>query len=129
MPKFAVESISQFDTKVSVGKLWREERCRYNDFREDITGTNLESELGDLYAIVRKVANGEMLPKTKCRKLKLSSKLEFAGFEAKSDNLRLYFIIDNGYVLVLGGKKGDQDEDIETLEKTIKEYTEFKRGG
>ncbi len=126
MINFTVERIEQFETTVKVYRLYRGDRCKYLEFRDDIKGTNLEPELGDLYAIVRKVANGERLPPSSYKRLsKLSSKLKFSGWEAKSDNLRLYLIHHNGVILILGGKKGEQDEDTETLEKTIKEYTEF----
>ena len=125
MPKFAVEQITQFGTTIKVCKLYRDDQCKYDEFRAEIKDTNLESELGDLYAIIRKAANKESLPKTKFRKLKLSKKLSYAGYEAKSDNLRLYLFIDGDFIMVLGGKKGDQSQDIDVLEKTIKEYTEF----
>ena len=92
--------------------------------------TNLSPELGDLYAIINRVANGEtMLPKTMYRKVHLSKKLKYSAFEAKSDHLRLYLITEKetGLIFIIGGKKTKQySNDLDNLEKIIKEYTQFK---
>ena len=73
-------------------------------------------------------ANGKMVPKNQYRKLRLSSKIKYSAFEVKSKYLRLYLFHDeNGKIIVIGGKKVDQERDIERLEKIIREYTEYKR--
>jgi len=54
--------------------------------------------------------------------------LKYSAFEVKSKHLRLYLINEKetGQIHILGGKKGDQDEDLKRVEKIIREYTEFK---
>lgn len=100
-----------------------------DEFLEDVKkDKNFEPELGELYATLEDTANGKMVPKNQYRKLRLSKKLKFGAYEAKSRHLRLYLIHDEqGKIIVIGGKKTNQERDIERLEKIIKEFAEYKR--
>lgn len=130
MPKFEVEHIAEFNTRQRVNKLIRDGKCMFDAFITDIRSDyNLEPELGDLFAVIRYVAEGTtpFLPKKKFRKLKLSTKLKYAGFEAKSKHLRLYLFMEksSGMILAFGGSKGTQEQtDLQLLEKIIKEYSQ-----
>ena len=129
MAIFAVEHIPEFETRQKVHKLIRNGRCFIDEFENEIEqDENIAPELDELFATIEDVANGKMIPKNQYRKLHLSKKLKYSAFEAKSKHLRLYLINekDTGKIHILGGTKGDQDEDIKRLEKIIKEYTEFK---
>lgn len=130
MPEFDVIKIDEFDTIQPVFKLVRNGRCRFDEFCEQIeSDNNLNAELGDIYAVIEEVANcNGFLPPAKFKQLHLSGKLAFKGYEAKSKHLRVYLFHDKetGQIIALGGKKGDQDEDINRFVKTIKEYTEYK---
>jgi len=131
MPNFEIQRVEKFDTQKPIFKLIRNGKCSYDSFISSIKeDKNLNPELGDIYAILKHVADNAtpFLPKQKYRKLKLSNKIKYAGYEAKSKHLRLYLFVDKdtGMILVLGGKKGDQDEDIESLERIIKEYSQNK---
>lgn len=130
MISFEVKQIPEFETKQKVNKLIRNGKCLIDDFRDEIKkDKNIEPELDELVATVEDVANGKMVPKNQYRKLHLSSKLQYSAFEVKSKHLRLYLIHerDTGQIHILGGKKGDQDEDIKRVEKIIKEYSTFKQ--
>lgn len=72
----------------------------------------------------------DILPKTKYKKLKGCNKLIYKPYEIKSSGhaLRVYGIYDEdfGHLLIHGGKKGTQTEDIEKVKKIIKDYQTFK---
>lgn len=121
MSNFELEEIPEFSGTIrKVCKLVRDKKCLLDDFINDISGTNEENELGTLYQIVEDVANCKQHPKAK--KLNLGKNLD--GYEAKSSHLRLYYITEkvSGIVLVIGGRKKNQDQDIERLKKIIKQY-------
>jgi hypothetical protein len=125
---FEVEDLG-FNTRQRINKLKRNRKSLIDEFLEEIKkDKNLEPELGELYATLEDTANGKMVPKNQFRKLRLSSKIKYSAFEAKSKHLRLYLFHDeNGKIIVIGGKKVEQERDIEKLEKIIREYTEYKR--
>ncbi|HKR03975.1 MAG TPA: hypothetical protein VJY62_05000 [Bacteroidia bacterium] len=125
---FEVEGLG-FNTRQRINKLKRNGKSLINEFLEEIKkDKNLEPELGELYATLEDTANGKMVPKNQYRKLRLSSKIKYSAFEAKSKHLRLYLFHDeNRKIIMIGGKKVDQERDIERLEKIIKEHTEYKR--
>jgi hypothetical protein len=125
---FEVEDLG-FNTRQRINKLKRNGKSLIDEFLEEIKkDKNLEPELGELYATLEDTANGKMVPKNQFRKLRLSSKIKYSAFEAKSKHLRLYLFHDeNGKIIVIGGKKVEQERDIERLEKIIREYTEYKR--
>ncbi|MBI3509498.1 MAG: hypothetical protein HY064_02470 [Bacteroidetes bacterium] len=130
MATFSVEQIEEFDnTKQKVFKLFRNGKCLYTEFTAEISkDDNLEPELDELFANIEDVANNELLPKNKYRKLHISSKLQYTPYEAKTHHLRAYMFHDSetGQVIVCGGTKGEQDEDLERVEKIIKEYSAWK---
>jgi len=128
MPTFAIEHIEEFETKQKVNKLLRNGKCIVDEFVNEIKqDKNLSPELGDLYAIIEDVANNQILPPTRYKKLRVSKKLKFKPYEAKSKHLRLYLFHEkgSGQIIVLGGKKTDQKDDIERLKKLISEYSLF----
>lgn len=130
MSTFEVKHIPEFETRQRVNKLVRNGKCLVDDFKDEIKkDKNISPELDELVATIEDVANGKKVPKNQYRKLNLSDKLKFSAFEVKSKHLRLYLIHekDTGQIHILGGKKGDQDEDIKRVERIIKEYTTFKQ--
>ncbi len=94
----------------------------YSEIQED---GNLRSNLSSAIAIVEATADLQprRLPKTKFRQLEIS-RLNCKVYEAKSGGIRVYLFHDegNGRVIVTGGKKDDQKEDIKALTKTIQGY-------
>ncbi len=129
MNTFVVEPIVEFGI-LRVYKLIRDGKCMVDEFKDEVfKDDNIKDEWGELISNLKDVAGNRLLPKTRFRKLKLSKKLQYKGFEVKSSNLRLYLFKENitGIITVCGGKKKTQNKDIERLEKIIKEYTAFKQ--
>lgn len=125
---FAIEHFEEFETKQKVNKLLRNGKCIVDEFVEEIKqDKNLSPELGELYAIIEDIANNKLLPHTRYKKLRVSKKLKFKPYEAKSKHLRLYLFHEkgSGQIIVLGGKKTDQKDDIQRLEKIISEYNSY----
>ncbi|HLG03472.1 MAG TPA: hypothetical protein VI731_07740 [Bacteroidia bacterium] len=130
MVNFVIQHIPEFTTRQRVNKLLRNGRCMLDEFWTEIRGdNNLAPELDELVATLEDVANGKWVPLNQYKKLHVSNKLRFAPFEAKSKHLRLYLFHERetGQILIIDGKKGDQDEDIKRVERIIKEYTMFKQ--
>jgi hypothetical protein len=130
MITFEVRLIPEFETRQRVNKLVRNGKCLVDNFQDEIKkDKNIAPELDELVATIEDVANGKIVPKNQYRKLNVSDKLKYAAYEVKSKHLRLYLIHekDTGQIHILGGKKGDQDEDIERVERIIKEYTLFRQ--
>jgi hypothetical protein len=126
MATFEVKHMPEFETRQKVYKLIRNGKCLVDDFKDEIKKhKNIEPELDELVATIEDVANGIRVPKNLYRSLPLSSKLKYSAFEAKTKHLRLYLISekDTGQIHILGGKKGDQDEDLRRVEKIIREYS------
>jgi len=127
MITFDARRIWDFETIQPVYKIVRNGKCLLDDFVTRIeSDKNLAPELGDLFAIVEDIANCKLNPRH--RKLHLSKHLRHSGYEAKSKHLRLYLFHEkgSGQILIFGGKKGEQAEDIKRFEKIIHEYTTFK---
>lgn len=129
MITFTVQPIIEFKTRQKVNKLIRNGKCLIDDFLVNIKkDNNLSPELDVIIANLEDIADGKSLPKTRYRRLNLSSKLKFTPYEVKSSNLRIYLIHEKetGQILIIGGKKSTQEKDLKKLEKLIKDYTQFK---
>ena len=131
MATFAVKHIDELErTKQAVFKLVRNGKCLFDEFAEEIEkDNNLSPELDELIANLESVANNERLPPQRYRILHLNSKLAFTPFEVKTSHLRMYLFRDDetGQIVLFGGKKGDQESDLERVDKLIKEYAVWKR--
>ncbi len=129
MATFDVKPIEEFDTtNKKVFKLTRNGKCLYDEFKEEIEAdNNLEPELDELFANIEDVLEGKQLPKSRYRKLNLK-KLKFKPYESKSKHLRVYLFRDDdtGQIIICGGKKTEQDEDLDRVKKIIKEYSQWK---
>lgn len=127
---FVVKHIPEYETRQRVNKLVRNGKCMLDEFIEEVKkDNNIVQELADLTAILEDVANGSMVSPGKYKILKGSNKLKYNLCEAKSRHLRLYLFHekDTGQILVFGGKKTTQTEDIERVKRIVKEYTAFKQ--
>lgn len=128
MINFEVIHIKEFETKQKVNKLIRNGKCFVDEFWDEIKrDKNIGPELDELIATLEDVANCKMLPKNQYRKISLSRKLKYSTYEVKSKHLRLYLFHESktGQILLLGGKKVEQEKDIKKVEKIVKEYTAF----
>jgi hypothetical protein len=128
MSNFTLEEFKESNTAQKVHKLCRDGVCFYDEFRDKIKkDKNLRPELSDLWAILKDAANDKKLPKNRYRKENLGKKMPYNVYAAKSDHLRLYTFTDSeGLIIVIGGKKTDQDTDLKRIKDIVKSYKEFK---
>ncbi|SEJ39613.1 hypothetical protein SAMN04488018_13211 [Myroides marinus] len=116
------------NTKIDVYELCKNGNSIFEEFFKQIEEEgNLISNLAATIRIIEDSANLKMAPKTKFRILQgLSVKCKV--FEAKSGIIRVYLFHEEktGRVIVMGGNKDSQDQDIKKVEKIIKEYNTQK---
>ena len=130
MKKYSITLSSHIpsNTKIDVYELCKNGKSVFEEFFEQIEGEgNLISNLAAAIRIIEDSANLKMVPKSKFRVLQgLSVKCKV--FEAKSGIIRIYIFHEEktGRVIVMGGNKDSQDEDIKRLERIIKEYYKQK---
>lgn len=111
------------NTKIEVYELCKNGKSLFEEFFDKIEKeNNLFSNLSAAIRIIEDTANLKMRPKTQFRIL--YTKLDCKVYEAKSGGIRIYLFHEEntGRVIVTGGKKSNQDEDIRNIEKIIKEY-------
>lgn len=129
MNNFAKILLDEFATRQRVFKLLRNDKSLIDNFLAEIKNDkNLEPELGELYGIIENAADGLQLPINKYRALKVAKNLKYKPFEAKSKHLRIYLFQERetGMIIIIGGKKVEQPNDIKRVEQIIKDYTLFK---
>lgn len=111
------------NTKIEVYELCKNGKSLFEEFFDKIEKeNNLFSNLSAAIRIIEDTANLKMRPDTQFRIL--HTKLDCKVYEAKSGSIRIYLFHEEntGRVIVTGGKKSNQDEDIRNIEKIIKEY-------
>lgn len=111
------------DTKIPIFELCIYHESIFEQFIISLEGGNFET---DLYGAIRNLelaANLISLPKTKFREIK-GQKLDGKLYEAKYGFVRIYHFQEKftGRIIVIGGLKSDQEQDIKKVVKTIKEY-------
>ena len=120
MPNFALEQINTNETKAPVYYLHRDGVCLIDSFINMAKANpRYKPLLSDLYAIVRQAANGENPPSKLLQKIKGQEN----AWEARKGDIRMYIYREqDGPIIVIGGDKNTQDNDLEKLERIIKEF-------
>ena len=128
MPTFALKKIEQVKGKINFYKLEIDGKCEFDEFCSAIERADGSKILLTIYAIMDSVANLSLLPKTKFRELKgrkASDKVK--DYEIKKDAIRVYLFKDEiGNIVVFGGSKNNQKEDIARLRRLKEEYIKKK---
>jgi hypothetical protein len=126
MPIFALEQINTNETRAPVYYLHRDGICLIDSFITMAKANpDYEPLLSDLYAIVRRIANGEAVPS----KLFAKVKGQKTAWEARKGDIRMYVYREgNGPIVVIGGDKNSQSGDLEQLKTIIKEFKIYKNG-
>lgn len=128
MHTFALIRIDQVKGKINFYKLEIDGECEFDEFCEALENTDEKKVLNTIYATMDSVANLKLLPKTKFRELKgrrTSDKVK--DYEIKKDAIRIYlFKDDKGNIVVFGGSKNNQKEDIARLRRLKEEYIKNK---
>lgn len=123
MRTFATETLEAIRGKQTFEKLSIDGVCLLDEFEVEIkSNAQLYAEYKTIFAYMNFVAEGKSLPKTRFREIK-GEKIQTKRYEFKSKHLRIYaFHKPNGKVVVLGGYKHTQDNDIKKLNAIVKEY-------
>lgn len=126
MPTFALSKIDELDAlphiRFPVFKLVVNGRCEYDDWRAAIEAEGTyAAELRALDTSILLHAQLQPLPAGKYQELSGCGSVKDAEFRSK--HLRVYlFKLPTGKVIVLGGNKKTQKQDIGRLRKLKNEY-------
>ena len=127
MSKFALQNIDRIKGQIRFKKLIVDGECQFDQFCELIRHEgNLEKQLIGIFNKMEEVAQMRRLPREKFRDI-TPAKESIKEFEIKKGDLRVYVIKEDGHIVVLGGKKGDQDEDIKQLRSIKRRYVDSKK--
>ena len=124
MYTFALIEIEEINGKLIIYKLLVDGVCPFEEFEKEIENEgNLKSELITIQTRLNDIADLKSLPETKFRDI-TPKKEKNKEYEIKTCNLRVYLFHDKktGRIIVCGGKKGTQKEDIKHFRKIKKEY-------
>lgn len=112
------------NTRIAIFELCKNDESLFQQFCDEIEQDgNLIDELAGAIRIVEDTSNLKLSPKTKFRPLE-ATKLPCKFYEAKYKSIRIYLFHEEntGRIIVIGGKKGNQDEDIKRAKRIIREY-------
>jgi hypothetical protein len=118
------------NTKIDVYELCKNGKNLLESFINDIQDDeNLFDKLAGALSIVEIASNLKRLPQTRWRQLHVAKQIKCKVYEAKNGAIRIYLFHEEkvGRVIITGGKKGDQPEDIKLIEKIIKDYFDERR--
>jgi hypothetical protein len=111
-------------TRIAVYELVSNGRNEFEEFVEQIKteGTH-GTDLAKAISIVETASNLQRMPKGKWREL-YDDKLPCKLYEAKSNIIRIYLFHQEhkGRVIVMAGKKDDQEKDIKRFKRIVKTY-------
>ncbi len=114
MCNFAVKRIEAITGKQVFEKLLIDGYCQFDEYEEEIKrNKNYEKDLGRIYFYMNQVSELQPLPKEKFRELKGGKNDTVKEYEFKAGDLRVYAIKrENGKIIILGGYKNSQKEDL-----------------
>ncbi|NBW35874.1 MAG: hypothetical protein EBR30_12800 [Cytophagia bacterium] len=126
MSKFALGDIPEVKGQIKFKKLIIDGVCQYDEFCRQIERDgNLKKQLIGIVSNMNQVAQMKRLPKEKFKDITPEKEL-VKEFEIKKGDLRVYIIKDQGHIVVLGGKKGSQHEDIRQFRSIKSRYLNSK---
>ena len=129
MTIFEIEYITEFGGIIPVGKLIRNKKNPMAKLEDSIQKDSLvKREWPALMASLHDMSNRLSLPESRCRKLRLRTCPGLSVFELKSRHLRLYVMREDftGIIMTLGGRKTEQKSDIQSLQKIILQYCQYR---
>ena len=123
MSKFVLKEYNNVLGRIKFFKLIEDKVCYWDEFcREIQKDANLEYQLITVISRMNDIANLRMLPKEKFRDI-TPGKQTIREYEIKTKDLRVYLIKDeSGNVVLMGGKKNSQPEDIKRFREIKKAY-------
>lgn len=127
MSIFAIEKIEAIrdNGKVRFFKLLKDGKCMFDDYYNEISNNNrIFKDLLNILSVMDYMAEtNAILPKTKFNSIKQGNKI--IGYEFKKNDLRVYCMkpVEN-VVVIFGGYKKNQKEDIKKLNRIVDEIGE-----
>ncbi len=122
MPKFVLKNIKSINGKQQFNQLVVDGNGQLDEFENDLKDTTYWSEFKTLLAYMDFVANNRTLPQTKFKDITPAKEL-VKEYEFKSKHLRIYAIHQpNGKIVILGGYKNNQKNDINKFRSLKKQY-------
>lgn len=122
MNKFALRRLSQIRGRVPVFMLETDGICQFEEFCAQIEADgNLKKQLVTVLARMDQVANMQRLPAEKFKDI-TPAKEYVREFEIKTRDLRVYMIKEENHIVVLGGKKNTQANDIRKFRSVKRRY-------
>lgn len=126
MNKFALRKLSQVKGKISFNILEIDGNCQFLEFCAQIEEDgNLRKQLATVMARMDQIANMQLLPVQKFRDI-TPKKETVKEFEIKTPGLRIYLIKEEGHIVILGGKKNTQGDDIKRFRSIKQRYLQSK---
>ncbi len=127
MNRFALTKISQVKGQIQFCKLIIDGVCQFDEFCLEIEKDgNLSKQLSTIFSRMDQVAGMKLLPKEKFRDI-TPKKRNVKEFEIKTKDLRVYLIKEEGHIVILGGKKSTQSEDIKHFRSIKDRYLQSKK--
>lgn len=127
MSKFALEDMPEVKGQIKFKKLIVDGVCQYDEFCKQIEEEgNLKKQLIGVMSNMNQVAQMKRLPRQKFRDITPKKEL-IKEFEIKKGDIRVYIIKEQGHIVVLGGKKSAQDEDIKQFRSIKNRYLNSKK--
>lgn len=122
MHKFALIELTEIKGKQKFYKLMKNGRCEFDEFEEKF-GVIYQSEMRTVIALMQRVANLLTLPPKKFKDI-TPKKDKVKEYEIKTHNLRVYLIhdISSGKLIISGGTKNTQENDINHFRELKKQY-------
>lgn len=126
MNKFGLRPLLQVKGRIPFSILEIDGRCPFLDFCDQIEQDgNLKKQLATALSRMEQVANKQLLPVQKFRDI-TPRKETVKEFEIKTKSLRIYMIKEEGHIVILGGKKNSQGDDIGKFRAIKKRYLQSK---
>jgi putative component of toxin-antitoxin plasmid stabilization module len=126
MNKFALRSLSAIKGKIPFSMLEIDGNCQFEEFYAQIEHDgNLKKQLATVMSRLDQVANLQRLPQQKFRDI-TPKKDTVKEFEIKTSDLRIYLIKEDGHIIILGGKKSTQADDIKKFRSIKQRYLQSK---
>ncbi|MFA4851454.1 MAG: hypothetical protein WC868_07095 [Bacteroidales bacterium] len=128
MPKFALKCIQEITGKIKFYSLVINGISEFDVFFNSINSDKiLRKQLSRIQSICEQLSDIKSLPEEKFRQI-LPIEDNVKAYEIKTRDLRVYLFHLNkiGYIIVCGGKKNNQDDDVRQFKSIKKSYLQFQ---
>jgi putative component of toxin-antitoxin plasmid stabilization module len=127
MPDFTLIRIQQAKGRLALYKLAADNECFFDKYCDELSRDgNLGKQLHRIFGLLEQVANLQRLSREQFRNITPPKEL-IKEFEIKTKDLRVYIIKEQGHIIVFGGRKSTQREDIRRFRSIKRQYLDNKK--